>query len=383
MGVQLWTNNARTSLAAGISPSDTALSVAAGQGARFPNPTAGNWFLATIDNGSENEIIKVTARSTDSFATVARGQEGTTARAWSAGTRIEIRITKETLEDLQSSDVATDAIWQDQGDIAIATGAGAAEILPVGADGQILTADSGETTGVKWAAPSSGGIATGTYASLPAAGNAGAVYIPTDSFYTLLRDNGASWDHYINGRLVTPPDNSLFSDFNMSGASVITTNGGAVLTLPAAASTQFRGRTKTKTAPYTITAAFLPLVYPASFARIGLFFTDGTKTAVFGVAYHTSVTGNIALVSSKFTNSTTISADYSLSAHQTFGTLVWLRIADDSTNRICSFSSDGINFIPFHTVTRTDFLTPTSVGFGGDVENSVVSAQTFVHWKET
>lgn len=102
MATQLWTNNARSNLSAGIGSGDTSLSVTAGQGSRFPSPSAGDWFLATIDNGSELEIIKVTARSTDSFSTIARAQEGTTARAWSNGTRVEIRITKETLEALQS-----------------------------------------------------------------------------------------------------------------------------------------------------------------------------------------------------------------------------------------------------------------------------------------
>src|SRR6185503_7116145 len=98
MSVELWMNNARSSLAAAISPSDTSFSVASGQGARFPNPTAGDYFWATIDNGSVLEIIKVTARSTDSFSTVVRAQQGTTALAWNTGTRIELRITKSTME---------------------------------------------------------------------------------------------------------------------------------------------------------------------------------------------------------------------------------------------------------------------------------------------
>ena len=55
-----------------------------------------------------------------------------------------------------SGSVATDAIWDTKGDLAIATGADAAAKLAVGTNGYVLTADSAETTGVKWAAASSG-----------------------------------------------------------------------------------------------------------------------------------------------------------------------------------------------------------------------------------
>ena len=48
-------------------------------------------------------------------------------------------------------DVATDAIWDAKGDLAIGTGANAASRLAVGADDQVLTADAAAATGVKWA----------------------------------------------------------------------------------------------------------------------------------------------------------------------------------------------------------------------------------------
>lgn len=56
--------------------------------------------------------------------------------------------------------VATDTIWDTKGDLAIATGADAASKLVVGSNGQVLTADSTQTTGVKWATPSGGGGGT-------------------------------------------------------------------------------------------------------------------------------------------------------------------------------------------------------------------------------
>ncbi len=52
--------------------------------------------------------------------------------------------------------VATDSIWDTKGDIAVATAADTAIVVPVGTDGQVLVADSGETAGVKWDTAASG-----------------------------------------------------------------------------------------------------------------------------------------------------------------------------------------------------------------------------------
>lgn len=50
-----------------------------------------------------------------------------------------------------AGDVATDAIWDAKGDLAAGTGANTAAALTVGANDTVLTAASGETTGLKWA----------------------------------------------------------------------------------------------------------------------------------------------------------------------------------------------------------------------------------------
>ena len=55
-------------------------------------------------------------------------------------------------------DVATDAIWDAKGDLAGGTGADAAARLAIGTDGQVLTADSLEATGMKWAAAGGGTV---------------------------------------------------------------------------------------------------------------------------------------------------------------------------------------------------------------------------------
>lgn len=55
--------------------------------------------------------------------------------------------------------VATDTIWDAKGDLAVGTGANTASRLAVGTNGQVLTADSAEATGTKWATISGTGDA--------------------------------------------------------------------------------------------------------------------------------------------------------------------------------------------------------------------------------
>jgi hypothetical protein len=52
--------------------------------------------------------------------------------------------------------VGNDTIWQALGDLAAAIGPNAAVRVPVGTDGQILTADSGQAAGVNWVTPAAG-----------------------------------------------------------------------------------------------------------------------------------------------------------------------------------------------------------------------------------
>lgn len=62
-----------------------------------------------------------------------------------------------------TGNVATDAIFDAKGDLAVGTGANTAAKLTVGTNGYVLTADSAEATGIKWAPAASGGSLTATY----------------------------------------------------------------------------------------------------------------------------------------------------------------------------------------------------------------------------
>lgn len=81
-------NNAYSTLSGSISASDTTISVAPGTASLFPVPVPGtSYFLLTLKIAASPtiyEIVQVTDVSGDDL-TVIRGQEGTTAIAWSAG----------------------------------------------------------------------------------------------------------------------------------------------------------------------------------------------------------------------------------------------------------------------------------------------------------
>lgn len=102
MGVKV-TNNAYGTLSAGIASGDTTITLDGGQGARFPSLGAGDYFYATlVDTANNIEVVKVTARSSDSM-TVVRGQDNTTAKAYAIGDRCELRPTAALFNDIQTA----------------------------------------------------------------------------------------------------------------------------------------------------------------------------------------------------------------------------------------------------------------------------------------
>lgn len=99
MGYALAKNNAYSTLAVGISDVATTLTVATGTGARFPTISSGNYFYATIFNTANDlEIVKVIGVAGDVF-TIVRGQDGTTAKVYLLGDRIELRPTAALFND--------------------------------------------------------------------------------------------------------------------------------------------------------------------------------------------------------------------------------------------------------------------------------------------
>ena len=105
MGI-VFKNNAKTTLSSAVNNSTTTIPVT--EGSVFPAVNlsgAGTFFLLTLDDETNNEILKVTSCSGASGnidLTVIRAQEGTTARAFSSGDKAELRFTSGTVDEIRS-----------------------------------------------------------------------------------------------------------------------------------------------------------------------------------------------------------------------------------------------------------------------------------------
>jgi hypothetical protein len=99
------------------------------------------------DSVGVSEIVDLpTAEMDDSLVLAPDGAGGVEFRAETGG----------------SGDITTDAAWAAKGDLIVGTGNDTASVLTAGTDDYVLTADSGEATGLKWAAAGSGDVATDT-----------------------------------------------------------------------------------------------------------------------------------------------------------------------------------------------------------------------------
>ena len=85
--------------------SGTSLVVATGEGDRFPDVpfNATIWPASDSPNPDNAEIVRVLARSGDTFGTIVRAEEDTTARTVVVGDRVAATITKKTLTDMEQA----------------------------------------------------------------------------------------------------------------------------------------------------------------------------------------------------------------------------------------------------------------------------------------
>lgn len=103
MGVKL-KNNAVSTIPSSITAGQTSITVTTGTGVVFPTLGVGDYFFATISSvANAYEVVKVTARSGD-VLTITRAQEGTTALSFPAASRIELRVTAQSIIDLLDQD---------------------------------------------------------------------------------------------------------------------------------------------------------------------------------------------------------------------------------------------------------------------------------------
>jgi hypothetical protein len=148
-------------------------------------------------------------------------------------------------------DITTDTAWAAKGDLIVGTAPDTAAILTAGTNGKVLTADDGETTGLKWAV----GAAIWTPDTPPTSPHA-----DDDEFDAL-----AGWTTL--GSL----DTLNVSDFTSKVHIVKNTSGSRIDGIYKAA----------PSVPFTVTCRISDALYELNYDYYGIMLLDDTPTALF------------------------------------------------------------------------------------------------------
>lgn len=306
-------NLAFTTLTNSITNSTTTFTV--GSATNFPTNTP---YRIVVDS----EIMIVTAGAGTTSWTVTRGAESTTAVAHSAGAQVSHVLT-----------------------------AGGIAALQV---------DSAQVTNL-----------SGTYSAIPAAGNPGRIYRPTNG-NLLYRDNGVTWDAFGPLFSFTPPLADFTTWVNQGSRGVITTTNGYAYLQDSGPSTNadnivMRAKATTGT-PWTLTAAFQPNFPLNSSGVAGIAVRDSTtgKLKTFNINTFTSNGGTMTMEVVNWTDVNTFNGrPYGPFAVLGRGGPIMMKITNTGTNLQFYTSQDFNNwFLLFSEAVSGNFVgTINQVGF--------------------
>ena len=185
---------------------------------------------------------------------------------------------------------------------------------------------------------------TGLITARDSPGQAGRIYVPTEGL--VAQDNGSLWDMMPMNRMA-PPSAGDFTWVNQGGSTAADSKGMMLFTTATSASDGLRLLVKAQPAtPYTITTCM--------FAQSGTYITS-QSIPQYGICWRDSSSGKIltygpgmanyygAFAYAQWTNYTTVSAGQFMYSVP-FAGPIWIRFADDGSNRTVSVSFDGYKY---------------------------------------
>lgn len=222
--------------------------------------------------------------------------------------------------------------------------------LPIGTNGQVLTANSAATDGVDWETPTSG---SGSYFPIPPG-------------------------------ITAPPSPGTLTWVNQGSAAASTVNSGINMTVPAQNSDNLRMLVKAIPAtPYTFTVGVLATHPPADAGNMGICITDGTGTPKI-IAWTVQYGGGgfLGFQLQQWNSPTSFNSVQNYEGRgvaDPFGFILF-RVLDDGSNLKWSLSKDGINWVQAFSAGRAAFLTPADIGLMMNTHGNVAIAMWVGHW---
>lgn len=221
----------------------------------------------------------------------------------------------------------------------------------------------------------------GTFAAFiasPPAAVAGDTYKCSDSPYQFIY-TGSVWQAFYQGDAVSLPSSSGWTWENQGTSAADFTYGFLNLQYPGGSAGSWRNYYRAApSTPYTITVRIRKINWSGATSNatpdgFGLLFRDASGKLI--QYYCLTQATNQGLGIEKWSSFSSFSASYnSLFANGVFNGAsqfamareVWLRMKDDGTNLIWSWSLDGLYWYQFDSRSRTDFFAsgPTQVGIG-------------------
>lgn len=331
-----YTNFNSTALSGDIAPGTTSIGVV--DGSIFPTS---NFNLLV-----EDELIFCTSRSSNTLTCV-RGVDGSTAAAHASGTSVYLLLSGSYTNRNLITRNKLQAVFTSPS---------------TGSDGSVISA--------------------GLVANLPAPSQEGNIFLTTDGVYSYF-DTGVAMTPFGPTRKLVEPVNADFSWSNQGSGTVSTAYGGVYLRSPGQATESMCMRVKNAPAtPYTITAGFTMNAISKVDLHAGIALRQSSDGKIA-----TNTFASVGVIAYKYNTATSYNSSYVTAGVPRFNsTLMWLRVTDDGSNRILSWSSDGFVFEQYHTIGRTDFLTADQVGFYVNAKAAAApttAAIHLLHWEET